>query len=146
MREIREYGEELEQENLKQPKVSRLTVGEVDEIIHSANEEMFPKGVYELHFKENISLKEIAEKLGVSIHNVYRCFRENNWTPHGSTIRKELDEQTIKLLYNEKGLSQQEIADELDLSLSTVYRRFKQYNISPKRIATRDEVDVQEIR
>ncbi len=145
MREIEEYDEGFEKEILKPPKDSRLTPEEVKEILRSVKEEMFPKDVYYLHFESNLSLKEIAEKLGVSLHKVYRCFKENNWTPNGSTVRKEIDEQTIRQLYDERGLSQQEIADELDVSLSTVYRRFKEYDIKPRRIESRDEIDAQKI-
>ena len=145
MREIREYDEDNEQDVLRLTKDSRLTPEEVEEIIRSAKEAMFPQDVHYLHFQANLSLKEIAEKLQVSVFKVYRCFKENNWTPNGSTVKKEIDEKSIRYLYNERGLSQQEIADELDVSLSTVYRRFKEYDIKARRIESRDEIDSQKI-
>jgi len=145
MREIREYDEEFEQDALRSLKDGRLTSEKVEEILRSAKEAMFPKDVHYLHFEANLSLKEIAEKLQVSVFKVYRCFKENNWTPNGSTVKKEIDEKTIRYLYDERGLSQQEIADELDVSLSTVYRRFKEYDIKPRRIESRDEIDSQRI-
>lgn len=147
MSEIRdEYEWEEEIRDVILSETSNLTSEERVEFIQGTNAEFFLDAIYRLHFKENTTLKNIAKILGVSVHTIYRCFQKNEWTPKLSTVRKQIDEQTLRHLYNKERLSQKEIAEKLGVSLNTIYRRFKEYDVKARRIGTRDEVDIQEIR
>lgn len=146
MSEIRdEYDWEEESEEALLSETLGLTSRTRKEVIKGYNVEYFSEEVCKLHFEENTTLQEIAKILGVSVHTIYRCFRKNEWTPQMSTVRKQVDEQTLRHLYYNERLSQKKIAEKMGVSLSTIYRRFKEYDMNARRIGTRNEIDVQEI-
>ncbi len=119
------------------------TVKESMKISNSRDE--FSKAVYRLHFREGLTQQEIADRLGVSVHTIYRRFEKEGWTPNLSTKKIDLNPDEVQRLYEGEGLSQKEIAKKLGVSESTIYRHFKKHGIEPHRIATRDEVDVKEV-
>jgi DNA-binding transcriptional regulator LsrR (DeoR family) len=110
----------------------------------SRTKEEFSKEVHRLHFEKSLSQQEVADKLGVNVHTIYRLFKKEDFTPRVSTKKIDLDPQEVKKLYD-KGLTQQEVAKTLGVSENTIYRHFKKHNIKPHRIATRDEVDSKEV-
>lgn len=111
----------------------------------SESKQEFSKEVQRLHFEEGLSQQEVADKLGVNVHTVYRQFKKDGLTPRVSTKKIDLDSQEVKKLYD-SGLTQKEVAEQLGVSESTIYRHFKKYDIKPHRIGTRDEVDSKEVQ
>jgi DNA-directed RNA polymerase specialized sigma subunit len=46
--------------------------------------------VRRLHFEEGLTQEEVAKRLGVSVHTIYRTFKKQGWEPRHST-RKWLE-------------------------------------------------------
>jgi len=67
--------------------------------------------VRRLHFEEGLTQEEVAKRLGVSVHTIYRTFKKQGWEPRHSTRQKELDENAVSRLYYDKGLTQEEVAE-----------------------------------
>lgn len=110
----------------------------------SESRKEFSKEVQRLHFEEGLSQQEVADKLGVNVHTIYRLFKKEDLTPRASTKKINLDQREVKQLYD-SGLTQKEVAEQLGVSESTIYRHFKKHDIKPHRIGTRDEVDSKEV-
>ena len=115
------------------------------EIENPKNRDRRAEEVRRLHFEEGLTQEEVAKRLGVSVHTIYRTFKKQGWEPRHSTRRKELDENTVRRLYYDEGLTQEKVAEKLGVSESTIYRHFRKHNMKPHRIDTRNEVDSKEV-
>ena len=115
------------------------------EIENPKNRDRRSEEVRRLHFEEGLTQEEVAKRLGVSVHTIYRTFKKQGWEPRHSTRRKELDEGEVRQLYYDEGLTQEKVAEKLGVSESTIYRHFRKHGMKPHRIDTRDEVDSKEV-
>ena len=115
------------------------------EIENPKNRDRRAEEVRRLHFEDGLTQEEVAKKLGVSVHTIYRTFKKQGWEPRHSTRRKELDEGEVYQLYYDEGLTQEKVAEKLGVSESTIYRHFRKHDMKPHRIETRDEVDSKEV-
>ncbi len=130
---------------LREVRLGFITPKERKTLIREAKANFLKFNVHWFYFKEGLSQQEIADKLGVSVHTIYRCFKKEEWTPRNSTKKVSFEHEEVCWLYYDQGLTQQEVADRLGVSLSTVYRHFRKHAMQPHRIISRDKLDNREI-
>jgi transposase len=88
------------------------------------------KLLQELYEKEGLSLREIAERFGVShqaIHN--RLERVDTKFRHTKQIRKTLNEKVLRRLYSEEGLNKAELARKFGVSNNLISSELKRLGI-----------------
>ncbi len=132
-------------ELIEEIRLQLITPEERKKLLREVEADFFKFEVSQLHFEDGFSQQEIADKMGFSVHTIYRCFKKEGWTPRNSTKKIDLDHKEVRRLYNDEGLTQQDVADRLGVSKSSIYRHFRKNNMKPLRIATREEVDSKEV-
>lgn len=84
--------------------------------------EIDPKKVYDLYFKEGLSLQKIAEHYGYTTgDSIKRIFREQGWKPRSR--RKEIDPQEVYRLHHDEMYSVREIAKKFGYSTTEPIKR-----------------------
>ncbi len=86
-------------ELIEETKLHLITPEEREKLLREVKADFFKFEVHWLHFEDGFSQQEIADKMGVSVHTIYRCFKREGWTPRLSTKKIILDHGEVSRLY-----------------------------------------------
>ena len=84
--------------------------------------------VHRFYFKENLTQREVAKKLGIDRGRIWKMFKKHGWIarPAGPR-REEANPSDVRRLYFDEGLTQKEVAKALGLKgASPIKRVFKE--------------------
>jgi len=103
--------------------------------------------VRRLYYDEEMSLREVAQKIGTSRNDITTVFREHGWKarPAGGHEADMDHEEICRLYFNEK-LSQKDIAQELGVSRFAIGDVFRENDWETRDEGQRKNVDHEEAR
>jgi transposase len=85
--------------------------------------------IHRLYYEENLTQRQVAEKLGLSSHStINRLFKENGWKARpAAPPKQEADSTEVYRLYFVHGKSMKEISEQLGLKgISPIQRVFRE--------------------
>lgn len=104
----------------------RLTLEELDRLHREIDADMQTTEVevHRLYFKEDLTQREVAKKLGIDRVRIWKMFKKHGWIarPAGPR-REEADPNEVRRLYFDEGLTQKEVAEALGLKGASPIKR-----------------------
>jgi AraC-like DNA-binding protein len=106
-----------------------------DSIQEYVSAELEVEKVRQLYFGEGLSMKRVAERLGLgSTKTVQRIFREQNWKARPPGVqRKEFDLAETHKLYFERGFTLKELSQRVGIDRHTMGKIFKEQGWKTRR-------------
>ena len=103
--------------------------------------------VRRLYYDEELSLREVAQKLGTSRNAITIVFHEYGWKARSAGGHEaDLDHEEIRRLYFNENQSQKDIAQELGVSRFAIGDMFRENNWETRDEGQRKNVDHEEAR